>query len=254
MHTNHSISTSSWRTAVLLLPLFIACSPASMAANVPADESVVHYELANSLAKAGHNEDAIVEYRTAYKLAPNGLVGRYCLQALEAYNRASTSGRIQQEAAELVSETNVETEREVKQTLRNANSQSNAIDIQKNNAVARVLATPSVRNVVVPVFPGFVSRPFNNGFGFGQTPFGIARVVDEAATSARIEDVRARAEAEKNAVIATAADRTDHLRSWSAERARLLNQTASNLQTQMDSSSGVQINPAGTNLYVRQYK
>lgn len=237
-----------------------------------------HYELANALVKAGKEEQAIAEYKTAFRLSPDSQIGAFSLRALNAFGQlqpvagavgpespkgkeiarllqgrvgavgpeSPKTNEIARQALELKAQAKRQAADNIKTTNRGAQNQINNIEVEKTAAVNDVLANPSIQSTVVPVFNPFGFR--RNRFGFG-----IVNSVDPVATQARIDQVKNIAELRKNQVKAQAADRNERLVEAQEERARLIDESADNLQTQTI-GKGVQLDASQSNLFVRTYR
>ncbi|HMP51577.1 MAG TPA: hypothetical protein PKD05_08475 [Candidatus Melainabacteria bacterium] len=73
------------------------------------------------------------------------------------------------------------------------------------------------------------------------------------ATQARIDQVKARAEAKKQRELELAKAKADELERAAAHKSSLVEESARNLESQM-SGRGVTLQAHGTNLYVRSYR
>lgn len=236
---------------------------ANAATATTSNSALAHYELANALVKAGKAEQAIDEYKIAFRLSPNSQVGAFSLQALNAFGQLSQVASNQQlnanpqiavnprndinrQSQELKAQAKRQAELNIRDTNRGAQNQISNIEVEKAAAVNNVLANPSIQSTVVPVFNPFGFR--RNRFGFG-----IVNTVDPVATQARINQVNNLAELQKDRVKAQAADRNERLLEAQQERSRLIDESADNLQSQTV-GKGVKLDAGNSNLFVRTYK
>ncbi|MBX9694857.1 MAG: tetratricopeptide repeat protein, partial [Cyanobacteria bacterium] len=62
------------KSLVIGILLGLTCNTAAQAAPV-VENAQAHYQLGNALVRAGKHQQAIAEYRTAYRLSPKSKVG-----------------------------------------------------------------------------------------------------------------------------------------------------------------------------------
>jgi len=215
------------------------------------EDALSHYLLANALVKEGKHQEAIEEYRTAYRLFPESRVGEQSLIALNAYgvdleSPSQTESTIRRQSQEFKAETDRSTEAEINHTVRYADAKLANIEAAKNTAVVNVLNNPSLQSTFVPY--GY----YRNRFGYYYAPGAVVTSIDPIATQARVDAVRATAEQAKVDVKTQAASHIEQARAFSQERSRIIDETANNLESQM-SGRGVKLKVQGTNLYVRSY-
>lgn len=215
-----------------------------------------HYELAHYLSKSGQHSKAIEEYLAAYRLSPDSMVGRYSLQALSGYGvstktrTGSLSSTLLRQSAELKQRSSIDAEKTIKSRARFTEAKYRQIEANKNADIQDVIANPSYQTALNPYQTGYGYPGYNQGFirnGIGY------KTIDPVATQARIETVKNNAELEKRRLAQVSSEKEEELRATANEKARIIEEAAHNLHTQI-SGRGVKLDPSASNLYVRSYK
>lgn len=216
-----------------------------------------HYDLANYLSRTGQHSKAIEEYTAAYRLSPDSLVGRYSLQALSGYRvptstkTSSLSQTLIRQSNEIKQRSSIDAEKTIKSRARFTEAKFRQIEANKNADIEDVIANPSYQTALNPYY--------NNGYGYpgyrhGYLPIGQGiKTVDPVATQARIDTVKNNAELEKRRLAQVASAKEEQLRETADQKARIVEEAAHNLHTQM-TGRGVKLDPGNSNLYVRSYK
>ncbi len=232
----------------------LSCATSAQAATL-VENARAHYEAGNALVRVGKHQQAIEEYRAAYRLNPKSQIGRYSLQALATYGigtdttPAPDTSAIKRQSQELKAQALENTEQNIKSSERGANSKIQNIEASRNASVNDVLANPSLQTTVLP--SPYYRYDWRTGRYYN--PRSIVTNVDPAATQARVDQVNANADQQKQKIKAYYDEKAAEMRKSAAERAKIIDESASNLESQTR-GSGVKIDASTSNLYVRQYK
>jgi len=249
-------NAGKFQTAVNLLTRASAANPY---------DARIHYYRANALVKLGRHKEAIREYGVAYSLDPGGDCASYCEAALEAYGlesprqvaertavdtRSITASDINDARVRISLQAQEATGRLLRSGQQEAAFQQRLGDIQAqrigDNAAAEIA---SIRSSVLLGVGFRRSR-------FGAQPFFFRQVGFTPGQSAQADLIRQQAASAQASARRTAQIQAQRAAEIAAEKARLLDETAANLQSQMLEASlpgSVTLNPVGTNLYVRNY-
>jgi hypothetical protein len=220
-----------------------------------------HYYLANTLVQQGMHDQAIAEYATCYRLDPRSPVAQFCLQALEKYRtskkhrtpsalpeaRATGSG-ITEVGKFTPAHTLIRRQAQIEKTKHQgigdsmARNMANQADFEARRL--RREAEEEIERVLAPPVYFPIGRPPVNALGY--TP-------EEAR--AKADEIRRNVEDSAQAAKLIAAGRAQQYRNWSNERQHALDEVVENLEKQLSAppSSGVKLQPVGTDLYVRFY-
>jgi hypothetical protein len=223
---------------------------ASALVREPANQ-LYHYLLANCLVHMEQHDRAAEEYRLAYELDPASTTGGFCRQALTAYGKSTTqksaSGKTR-DASELqkvkaLIRRQAEFEKD-KQGLLASRSES-SIQQQVDNDLQRIdqWVESEIQKLREPIV-------YNLG------PRANPLLGNPELLKQKEDQIRATGQQEKERVRKAAAERSQVYESWRKDREALLEESAGNLQTQLDQPmgrSGVKLQPHGTGLYVRYY-
>jgi len=206
----------------------------------------------------------------SYSLDPNGECASYCEAALEAYGVSSprvvaerTALDTNSMAASAVNEARVRISHQAQEATRRvleSGQQESAFqerlgDIRAqrigDNAAAEIA---SIRPSAL-VGVGF-GRPFHHGTPLPFQPFLFRTVGFTPGQIAHAEFIRQQAASAQVSARRTAQIQAQRAAQIALDKARSLDETAANLQSQMLEASvpgGVSLNPVGTSLYVRNY-
>lgn len=240
--------------------------------------ALVHYNFANALVKAKVHDRAIKEYKLAYLLEPQGSVAGYCTQALNGYKtKVPTSADV------------VAFQKQISDTVRGAVVAGRAYadpDVDRASAaIRRQLQQEKLKHSV----KGNISALSAEGVAAErikkidcETQASVDRlyspvveIIDEYGRVKLVQNmlynpytfanphvlkekeaqIRAKGEAQKEEVLREAKLDRQRYETWAKAQEDALDEVAANLTSQFNNRSkgGVQLQPRGTNLYVRQY-
>ena len=233
-----------------------ATSPTGALAAFLTESARSHYDQAHNLARAGDHNKAIDQYLAAYKLDPDSLVGRYSYSALRSYGLSEkllagprTASTVYRQTEELKARTGANARDQISSRAQFDSARLRKIEQEKADDIDQVIANPTLKTVYNPYY--------SNGFGYNRYRYpntgGFIRTVDPVATQARIDQVKARAEAKKQRELELAKAKADELERVADHKSSLVEESARNLESQM-SGRGVTLQAHGTNLYVRSYR
>jgi tetratricopeptide (TPR) repeat protein len=217
---------------------------------------MAHYYLANTLVQQKMHDQAVSEYSTCYRLDPHGPVAEFCMQALRKYRAlkknnnptlvasANVPGEPDISRAQSLIRRQAEYEKakhhDIGESLARGTSTLAEVEARR----AHTQAQEEIDRVLAP--PIF--------FPIGRPPVNAAGYTPEQGR-ARAEEIRRNAEETAQLAKLRAAGRAQQYRDWSSQRKHALDEVVMNLEKQLASpaSSGVKLQPVGTDLYVRFY-
>lgn len=225
---------------------------------------ISRYYLACALVKNRDHRRAVEEYRVAYMLDPDTATGQYCKKALVGYKAAlpdareirrlrdelaarkpvvvskSSGGELEQTLTAIRKQTDFEkgkhrTDQIQKEKIVRgmADAELRAIDQQMQEQIARlsdpIIFTPEPRANPLLIYPELLKQ--------------------------KEDQIRKTAQEEKERILRALEEKTERYKGIQKSRDVALDEVAANLETQMTQSSrgGVQLQPGGTGLYVRNY-
>lgn len=234
----------------------------------------IHYYRANTLAKLGRHPEALREYRISYSLDPYGDCASYCRAALRAYGdpvahapllgvgshsalaTITSAVGVDQALARVDTQARSASRKLLQSAQAEADFQQGLGEIQAQrirdraaDEIASIRPTVLIGHKLHHVpgqLPGGHYRylPFVQGAGFTPSQLAQMELIKERSAIDQVSARRtAQIQAARNARIIS-------------EKARLLEDTAANLGSQMTRTSlpdSVTLKPTGTNLYVRNY-
>jgi tetratricopeptide (TPR) repeat protein len=217
---------------------------------------MAHYYLANTLVQQKMHDQAIAEYSTCYRLDPHSSVAEFCKQALQKYRllkkhntptlvaSANSPGVPDISRAQSLIRRQAEIEKAKHHNIGESLARSNFSLADVEARRAQIQAQEEIDRVLAPPIFFPIGRPPVNAAGF--TP---------EQGRARAEEIRRNAEETAQLAKLRAAGRAQQYRDWSSQRKHALDEVVSNLEKQLASpgSSGVKLQPVGTDLYVRFY-
>ncbi len=228
----------------------------AVAAN-PAD-CYAHYYLADVLARTGRHDQALVEYRTSYKLNPTSSVSGYCKLALIAYKDVSPAFIGMPASDELRKKVDRDGERvgsAISTIEREAIEEKN-----RQDKIARELGRSAVRGgdwKARDIKEQAESEIFNMYNGGLRGGLSDRVLLTPKELERRAKQIRANAEENAARTRQLAEEHSEEHQAWSRARQAELDRVADNLRDQLKSKSspyGHDLNPVGTGLFVRNYK
>lgn len=227
--------------------------------------AMVHYYLANALVFTRDHEEAIKEYRLCYLLDPRSPVAGYCRKALSLYQQplpgenearllrdaqgsaAGGSGAGEQ-APDLEKTCSV-----IRRQL--AYEKGKHVSIGEANARVELSGGEERARQIDQQAQAEISALYSPNSWVG--PFRFNPYANDAALlKAREEQIRNAAKDREEQARRMAQMRADSCKSKEKEASSALDEVADNLERQLaqtSSSSGVKLQPVGTDLYVRYY-
>ncbi len=225
-------------------------------ASNPAD-CYAHYYLADVLARTGRHDQALVEYRVSYKLNPVSAVSGYCKLALVAYKDVSPEfvGIAESDDRFRRLDRGGDVVGAVSTIQREA-----FVEKSRQNKFAEELGKSAVRGgdwKARDIKESAESEIYNMYNGGLRSGLSDRVVLSQKELERRAKQIRA--DADENAARARqlAQERSDQHQAWSRSRQADLDRVAANLREQLTSRSspyGLDLNPVGTGLFVRNYK
>lgn len=217
------------------------------------ETSRLHYTRANALVKSGNHREAVHHYKQAYRLNPSGRVGQYSKIALAHYGVSPvqetnpvTTNTILTQAREWKKRSAQTTRARIDSRSRNIEGKIRDIESNERATIQNIRNNPSYKTVFVPHYNGFYPYGFRNTGSF-------VRVVDQAATQARIDSVREQVAARKKRIREVTLAKENQLKDDHFKHSEMILETASNLQSQMV-GRGTKLDPQRSNLYIRSYR
>lgn len=201
-----------------------------------------HYYLANTLVHLQRHDEAIDEFRRAYRLDPYGLTSGYCRQALDKYGQRMASapkpGVDDKAHSASVATIKMQAEREKQRHQNFADSLARSASVAGDFQVRKIRAYEKEE----------VDRIMN-------AP-GSALPGSQALSAERAASVRRNAEEMEVIAKDMTVKRSQQYAQWSQEKSALLDETVDNLQNQLSTKSlpgSAKLNEKGTDLFVRNY-
>lgn len=243
---------------------FDLCARAMSAAVArdPASQ-IARYYLACSLVKAKDHRRAVEEYRVAYLLDPTSVTGGYCKKALSGYKAAIPDlAEAKQLARELAARQPVKTVsggRDLEQSMETIRRQADfekgkhLSDQLQREKISRRLADAELR-AIDQQMQEQIAR-LSDPIIFTPEPRANPLLIYPELLKQKEDQIRKSAQEEKERILRALDEKTERYKGIQKSRDVALDEVAANLQTQMTSSprGGVQLQPAGTGLYVRNY-
>jgi hypothetical protein len=212
----------------------------------------LHYLLANCYVHLEQHRQAVQEYEAAYYLDATSNIAEYCRQALLAYKislpspamqntSATTGGELEKVKTLIRQQAGFEKDKHGQLAARSKelikskiDDEIKRIDIQMQADIQKLyeplIFTPGPRANPMLAYPDLLKE--------------------------REAQIRQSAQAEKARLAQEASTRSQVYETWKKDREALLDQTADNLQDQLDKPvgpSGIKLQAHGTGLYVRNY-
>lgn len=222
-----------------------------------------YYYLANCLVHLNQHEKAIEAFQVCYCLDPYGTLSGFCRKALKAYRApvpdaedtqaqqagaskggsASTSGRtdhtianIRRQATEIKERHRVANGNLAESARKVAEQQASIIREETSAEAERALREPPT----IQTRGGVITAPYN-----------------PELQKARAEEIRRSGEERAKWVQERAEEKSNEYKKAAQDKAQLLDEIATNLESQLKSKSNVrgssQLNSVGTGLFVRYY-
>jgi len=225
------------------------------AAQQEPSKQVYHYLLANCLVHLEQHSRAAEEYKVAYLLDPSTSTAELCKKALTAYKKPMPDL-----TGNSVSQTKTGNSFEldkVKALIRKqADFEKDKHDIQSVRSEQDIKTSVDEELRRIDHWMQNEIQKLNDPIVYHPTPHPnpLLRLPD--LLKEKEDEIKATAKAEKERIIKAADDRTHVYESLRKGREALLDETAGNLESQLDQPmgrSGVKLQAHGTGLYVRYY-
>jgi tetratricopeptide (TPR) repeat protein len=242
--------------------------------------ALVHYNLANALVKARVHDRAMQEYRLAYLLEPQGSVAGYCTQALKGYNakvptpaeavafqrklRDTAGGAALGPLPPTMTDSDVDRtiaaiRRQVQQEKLKHSVKGNASALSAEQVAKEKIKTidrdtqvqvDRLYSPTVEIIDEYGRVKLVANMLYNPYTFANPHVLKEKEAQ-----IRARGEAAKEDLWREAKLDRERYETWAKAQEDALDEIAASLTSQFNSKSkgGVQLQPRGTNLYVKQY-
>ncbi|MBY0551911.1 MAG: hypothetical protein K2W95_31800 [Candidatus Obscuribacterales bacterium] len=236
---------------------------AAAVARDPASQ-ITRYYLACSLVKARDHRRAVEEYRVAYLLDPTSVTGQYCRKALSGYKAAipdaNEAKRLRQELASRTPASSFfggghELAQSMETIRRQADFEKgkHRTDQLQREKIVRGLADAELR-AIDQQMEEQIAR-LSDPIIFTPEPRANPLLIYPELLKQKEDQIRKSAQEEKERILRALDEKTERYKGIQKSRDVALDEVAANLQTQMVSSTrgGVQLQPAGTGLYVRNY-
>lgn len=236
---------------------------AAAVARDPASQ-ITRYYLACSLVKAKDHRRAVEEYRVAYLLDPTSITGQYCRKALSGYKAAipdaTEAKRLRQELASRAPASSIvsgggDLAQSMETIRRQADfeKEKHRSDQLRREKIVRGLADAELR-AIDQQMQEQIAR-LSDPIIFTPGPRANPLLLDPELLKQKEDQIRKSAQEEKERILRALDEKTERYKGIQKSRDVALDEVAANLQTQMVSSprGGVQLQPAGTGLYVRNY-
>lgn len=211
-----------------------------------------HYLFANCLVHLKQHDRAADEYRAAYQLDPASRTGEYCRQALMAYRKrfpeSVAGGRPAGGAGEVD-----KVKSQIRKQIDFEKDKQDSV-ASRNERLIRLHVEDELRRI--DEWMEAEIQKLNDPLIYTPGPRANPLLANPELLKQKEDQVRASAREQKEAVLRAASERSQHNESWVKEREALLDETAGNLQSQLDQPagrSGVKLQAKGTGLYVRYY-
>ncbi len=218
-------------------------------------KQIYHYLLANCLVHLDEHARAAEEYRLAYLLEPSSSTGDLCRQALSAYKKP-----VPEQAAQNLSRVRAADSLEldkVKALIRKqANFEKDKHDLSSVRSERNIKASVDEELRRIDQWMQTEIQKLNDPIDYHPTPHPNRLLRLPELLKENEDEIRATAKAEKEQILKKANERAQVYESLRKGREALLDETAGNLQSQLDQPagpSGVKLQAHGTGLYVRYY-
>jgi tetratricopeptide (TPR) repeat protein len=243
-HGHNEAAEMSYRRAALINPI----------------DPMPHYLLANLLARSDRHLDAIAEYKASLRLDPTGLVSSYCRQALAAYNLTAFADAASPRSDEYVPpppRTKLETAFDMIDREAQSEKERDQLFASRLGTTATRGAEWKAREIQMNAQADIANMYANPGWGVRSSSRYHSSTATISELDARARRIQKDADDKAAAEAALAKDKADNHAAWARERQYEIDRTAGNLKQQLTerpSDFGFDLAPAGTGLYVRNYK
>ena len=248
----------------------------SQAVSLDPTNSLCHYYLANTLTRLNQAQEALLEYQICKRLNPSGPVAIYCRQALDALAGQNHLHKHLAEATEEIDNSGIADEKIAAHPRLSAHPAINRtmyvirreveyekgkhkMQAEAGSKAALAMAEHKARQIKGQA-ESDIQQAMNESWSRVTTLQGNMLVnsylYNPELARTRTEEIKRAAEEAEKRVRRLGEIRAAEFDKLSADKQKVLEEVAVNLQGQMElpaGRSGVKLQPVGTDLYVRYY-